>query len=195
MGSVTSTLADVAREIDRHAGTRGWDQPPRLYALADTAELVRREPALAAQLGLSGSAPADAITSIEQEPLPTDRPLDEVLATIAWPDEVIGAAIVVESLVLPPSAEADLPDPALPDPALPDPALPDPALPDPDGVDVAAWVARHPDRQDVRITVAVLRGGRRECVVRLRAHDTDESVLAGTDLAPALGNALATTLD
>jgi hypothetical protein len=172
---VTSTLANVAREIDRHAGSRGWDQPARLYALADTAELVRREPALAAQLGQSGSEPADevGITSIEQEPLPTDRPLDEVLATIAWPPEVIGCAIVIESLVLPPSVEADLPDP--------------------EEVDLAAWVAGHPDRQDVRITVAVLRNGDRECVVRLRDHDADESVLSGTDLAPALGDALVTT--
>lgn len=171
-----TALDHVAREIDRHAGTRGWDQPPRLYALADTAELARREPRLAAQLGLAGagSVPEGGLTPVEQDPLPTDRPLDEVLATITWPAEVVGCALVIESLVLPPTAEADLPDP--------------------DEVDVAAWVANHPDRSDVRITVAVLRDGSRECVVRLREHDAEAMVLAGADLAPALGDALATTL-
>jgi len=173
---VQTPLDQVAREIDRHAGSRGWDQPPRVYALADTAELARREPALAAQLGMAESGSADGgLTPIEQEPLPSDRPLDDVLATITWPPEVIGCALVIESLVLPPSAEADLPDPA--------------------EIDVAAWVASHPDRRDVRITVAVLRDGTRECVVRLRDHDTDASVLSGADIAPALGDALATTLD
>jgi hypothetical protein len=173
---VRTALDQVAREIDRHAGTRGWDQPPRLYALADTAELARREPGLAAQLGLTGPGAVPeggGLTPVEQDPLPTDRPLDEVLATITWPAEVVGCALVIESLVLPPTAEADLPDP--------------------DEVDVAAWVASHPDRRDVRITVAVLRDGSRECVVRLRDHDAEAMVLAGTDLAPALGDALATT--
>jgi hypothetical protein len=176
---VRVALDQVAREIDRHAAARGWDQPPRLYALADTGELVRREPALAAQFGLAGGGPSrtpeSGLTPVEQDALPTDRPLDDVLATISWPPEVLGCALVIESLVLPPTAEADMPDPH--------------------EVDIAAWVAGHPDRVDVRITVAVLRDGSRECVVRLRDHDTDESLLAGADLVPGLADALVTTLD
>ncbi len=147
-----AALDHVAREIDRYATFRGWDQPPRLYALADTAELARKEPALAAQLRLTEGDPTPEgnLTPVEQEPLPADRPLDDVLVTISWPPEVLGCALVIESLVLPPSAEADMPDP--------------------DEVDIAKWVAGHPDRVDVRITVAVLRDGSRECVVRLRDH-------------------------
>ncbi len=175
-------LDEVAREIDRHAAARGWDQPPRLYALASTAELVRMEPALASQLGLAADGrttpddmtPVD-LTPVEQEPLPADRPLDDMLATITWPAEVLGCALVIESLVLPPSAEAELPDP--------------------DEVDIAAWVAGHPGRQDLRITVAVLRDGSREFVIRLRGRDTEESVLTGSDLVPALADALVTTFD
>jgi hypothetical protein len=41
----------------------------------------------------------------------------------------------------------------------------------------------------------VLRDGSRYSALRLRKHDTDDEVLAGEDLVPALAEALAITLE
>jgi hypothetical protein len=169
-----SPLTQVVIEIEQHAARTGWERPATLYALVETADLLREEPGLAGQLGIDPDAVRPgALTPVEQESLPQDRPLDEVLAGIAWPPRVLGAALVVERLMLPPAAEAELPD----------------------GGDVASWVAEHPDRQEVRIAVGVLRDGSRDAAVRLRSHDEDVSVLSGPKLVPSLADALAATLE
>jgi hypothetical protein len=173
-------LTQAVIEIERHVAASGWDQPPRLYALVDTTDLLRAEPSLAATLGQpAGSSAeneskpaAESWTPIEQQDLPADTPLEDALARIVWPPTVHGCALVVERLMLPPSAEADLPTSG----------------------DVAAVVASHPDRQEVRISVGVLRDGRRASAVRLRTHDQDDSVVSGANLVPVLGDALAATL-
>lgn len=155
----------------------GWDQPARLFALVDTAKLRAQEPGLAAQLGLdSPESTTAALTPIEQEEIPRGKALDEFLATIAWPDAVAGCAMTVERLMLPPSAEASVPD-----------GLSDAQL--------TKWVARHPDRQEVRMTVAVLRNGARESAVRLREKDSPSEVLTGAGLVPGLAEALAATFE
>jgi hypothetical protein len=166
-------LVELVREIERYVATDGWDQNPRMFALARTTELVRLEPELAEALGAAGQDP-ESLTPIEQEQLEHERPLDEVLATTMWPAEVAGAAIVLERLVLPPSAEdvLDESDPA---------ALEDVA-------------ATHPDREDVRMAVVVTRDGQRVCAVRLRSHDVDAEVLVGENVVPRLADALAATL-
>lgn len=163
-------LTPVVLEIERHVADGGWDQPPRLFALAPTAELVTREPGLAAALGLT--AGDTGVTPVEQEEFPADRPLEDLLATIAWPDEVAGCALVLERIMLPPDAEDALPDTG----------------------DVAAAAAAHPGRRDVRMAVAVLRDGTRASALRLRDHDRDDEVLTGDDLVPRLADALAATL-
>jgi hypothetical protein len=166
-------LVELVREIERYVATDGWDQNPRMFALARTTELVRLEPELAEALGAAGQDP-ESLTPIEQEQLEHQRPLDEVLATTMWPAEVAGAAIVLERLVLPPSAEVVLEES---DPA----ALEDVA-------------ATHPDREDVRMAVVVTRDGQRVCAVRLRSHDVDDEVLVGENVVPRLADALAATL-
>jgi hypothetical protein len=168
-------LLEAVREIETYVADAGWDRPPRLFALADTATLLGREPALADALGVDPAA-APPLTPVEQDSLPTDRPLEDLLATIGWPSDVAGCALVVERLVLPPAAEADLPTDG----------------DDADGLAEAA--ATHRDRQDVRIVVGVLRDGSRECAVRLRSHDTTAEVLTGADLVPTLADALLATL-
>jgi hypothetical protein len=171
-----SPLTRAVLEIDEYVSGLGWDQPARLFALVDTARLRAQEPGLAAQLGLDGDQDSAGYTPIEQDEIPADRPLDEFLATIAWPDAVAGCALSVERLMLPASAEAAVPE----------------------GLDeekLAAWVAGHPDRQEVRMTVAVLRDGARDSALRLREKDSPTEVLTGKDLVPNLAEALAATFE
>ncbi|MFQ6142836.1 PPA1309 family protein [Streptomyces seoulensis] len=169
-------LTRAVLEIDEYASGLGWDQPARLFALVDTARLRTQEPALAAQLGLADEQETSGLTPIEQEEIPSNQPLDEFLATIAWPDAVAGCALTVERLMLPPSAEAQVPE-----------GLNEAKL--------AQWVAAHPERQEVRMTVAVLRGGGRDSAVRLREKDAATEVLTGSALVPGLADALAATFE
>jgi len=170
--AVSELLLQTLVEIERHVADSGWDQAPMLFALARTADLVVREPAFAAQLGLGvEELPEDALTPVEQDALP-DGPLDESLARIAWPEEVAGCALVQEVVMLPPEVEESMPR----------------------HVDVVDWASEHPQRREARLGVAVLRDGSRACTVRMRGEDEDE-LLVGPDLAPALADALAATLD
>lgn len=169
-----AALKAVVAELELHADATGWDRPPTLYALVDTAELVAAEPTLASQLGLTPQTVAPgSITPIEQESL-GDRPLDEALARIAWPDTVLGCALVHEVLVLPPDAEREQPVDA----------------------DPVAWASEHADRREVRMTVAVLRDGARAAALRVRPTGPEERAEAafGEDLAPNLAEALLATL-
>lgn len=167
-----SELRRAVREIDAALAGHGWDQPARLYALVDTARLVSSEPGLAGRLGLSSDAPPDGYTAVEQDELPPDRSLEDVLAGIEWPPEVDGCAAAVERLVLPPSAEEAMPD--------------DPA-------ELRTYASQHPDRHEVRIVAAALRDGQAHCTLRIRGHD-DGDLLEGADLVPGLVALISDTL-
>lgn len=168
----TEPLAVAALETERHVAVSGWDQNPRIFALVDTAELAAAEPGLVLD-GAADRAPG-ALTAIEQEDLPRTSSLESLLGRIAWPDTVHGAALAVERVVLPPGAERDLPE-------------------DPD--EAVDALAKHPQRQDVRLLVAVHRDGRAVCLLRQRANDRDDRVAVGEDIAPGLVHALRTTLE
>ncbi len=174
-------LTRAVLEIDEYTSGLGWDQPARLFALVNTARLRAQEPGLAGQLGLTGDeapdgAGASSLTPVEQDEVPAGTPLDEFLGRIAWPGTVDGCAITVERLMLPPSAESAVPD-------------------DLDEGQLAKWVAEHPERREVRMTVAVLRNGERESALRLREKDTSTEVLTGADLVPGLAEALTATFE
>jgi hypothetical protein len=164
-------LLSVVAEVEGHLAEAGWDQPPQLFALVDTEDLLRAEPQLAQSMGLVVSRPG-ALTPVAQEPL-GEVALDEQLASMVFGPEVLGVVIAHEVLVLPRSAEAAL-----------------------DDDDPAEAAADHPDRREVRMAVGVLRDGSRESVLRLRGKDggEDERVTGG-DLAPALSEALLATLE
>lgn len=171
-------LETVLAEIEAHVHAAGWDRAPALFALVRAGRFAADDPATAARLGLDQMA-ADALTPVEQEELPDD-PLDEVLAGIGWPDSVDGCALSQEILVLPPSAEADLPDADLPS-----------------GAADLAQVSAHPQRREARLVVGVLRDGTAATLLRLRGAggtDTDDDLLTGPDLAPNLTAALRGTL-
>lgn len=171
---VDPALAAAVLEIEAHIAESGWDQPARLYALVDTAQLVAREPALASAMGLDSASAAGSLTPVEQDQLSPDRPLETVLEQIVWPADVTGCAAVVERLVLPPDADAQIPE--------------DPAA-------AEEFAREHPDRQEVRIVAGVTRTGSTYCALRLRAHDDDQSVVGGGDLVPQLLALLGATLE
>lgn len=170
---VDPALAAAVLEIESHHAGAGWDQPARLYALVDTAALVRHEPALAAAMGLDQAAAEGSLTPVEQDQLTPDQLLETVLHSISWPPGVAGCAAVVERLVLPPGADDQLPD--------------DPAA-------AEEFAREHPDRQEVRIVAGATRAGATYCALRLRAHDDDQSVVGGRDLVPGLLELLVATL-
>lgn len=78
--------------------------------------------------------------------------------------------------MLPPSAEAQVPQ-------------------DLSEAQLTKWVAEHPERQEVRMTVAVLRDGSRDSALRLREKDSPTEVLTGPDLVPGLAEALTATFE
>jgi hypothetical protein len=163
-------LESTAAEIEAHVGLSGWDRGPALFALVRAAQFAVDEPDTAAKLGLEQAA-GDALTPIEQDDLP-EGALDEVLAQIGWPASVAGCALSQEIVILPPSAQAELPDDA--------------------GLSAAV---NHPQRREARLVAAVLRDGSSAVVLRLRGVDgTDDDLLTGADLAPNLVDALAATL-
>jgi hypothetical protein len=162
--------------VEGHVAEAGWDQPPQLFALVQTEQLLAAEPQLARTMGLVATHPA-ALTPIAQEPL-GEGPLDQQLASMVFGREVLGVVLAHEVLVLPPAAEAALAD------------ADDPA------VDVVTAAAEHPDRRDVRMVVGVLRDGSSACVLRLRGQTPEEDErVTGKDLAPALAAALLSTLE
>lgn len=166
-----AALFAVVGEVEEHVAEAGWDQPPQLFALVDTEELLCAEPQLAQTMGLVAARPG-SLTPVQQDDL-GEAPLDEALAAIEFGPEVLGVVLVHEVVVLPPAAEAAIGD-----------------------ADPVVYAATHPDRRDVRMVVGVVRDGSRECVLRLRGSDgqADDRV-TGPDLAPALADALLATLD
>lgn len=168
---MSDTLVAALAEIERHVGQAGWDQPARLFALVPTAHLIAAEPSLASQLARPGGVESDALSSIEQDGFHAGEDILDALAQITWPLAVQGVAIALERLFLPATLEAELPT---------------------DADAAAAFVAKHPERQDVRVVVGVLRDEATYGLARLRSNP--DELLAGAGLVPGLAAALGRTL-
>ncbi|WP_393916219.1 PPA1309 family protein [Halostreptopolyspora alba] len=166
-------IREAVMELERHSSEKGWDQPIRVYALVATTDLVEREPALAEMLGLGEDVAADDLTPVEQEPLPSEMSIEEALGRMAWPETVAGCALVMERLVMKGSDETVAP---------------------PEGTDTGQWAKDQPDAEEVRMVAGVLRDGSRHSALRMRKYDSEDQVLNGEDLVPALTSALALTL-
>lgn len=162
-------LNATVTEIERQLAEAGWDQPPKLYALVRTEELLRNEPQLA---DLLKDSDPEGLTPVEQEPIEED--VAELLARIEWPPSVEGCAFVNELYLLPDGATAERPE----------------------DVDETAWAETHPDARDVRLAVGVLRGGERSGTIRIRGvGEQEDDVLSARDLVPNLATALLATFD
>lgn len=168
--SLFTHLDPIVREVEAHVAGAGWDQSARLFALVPTKDLMEANPELSAELGLTGDL---LLTSVEQEIEVGKDGLEELLATIAWPDDVVGAIVIVERIVLPPEAEANLPKDS--------------------DVELVEAAHDHPDRRDVRILSAVLRTGENLNALRFRTYDAPEDVAIAPDLVPRLNEALLDT--
>jgi hypothetical protein len=125
-------------------------------------------------MGLDESSAEGSLTPVEQEPVRGDQPLEGLLEEIAWPETVDGTAVVLERLVLPPEADAQIPA---------------------DPVEAGEYARNHPLRQEVRLVAGVTRTGSTYCAMRLRAHDDAKSVVDGTDLVPGLIELLRSTFE
>ena len=156
-------------EIEHYVGLSGWDQPARLFALVPTAELKLAEPQLADALTVTSP---DALSSIEQDDFRDGDDLATTLGHIAWSDKVAGCALSLERTFLPAGFEGEAPE--------------DPA-------EAIAFVNSHPQRQDIRIVVGVLRDGTKWGMGRLQKNQ--DGVLADPDLAPGLADALIGTFE
>lgn len=166
-----AALAGAVRDIEIAAARAGWDHAPSLYALVPTARLVERADVpddIAAQLRAEWDGSEDHLSAIIQEDLPEDE-LEELLGHLAWPDEVAGAALTVERIIVPPEVEEEAPE---------------------DPEEALEFVSNHPARTDVRLAVGVLRTGETWTAVRARTFDSDDRVGTGPNLVPTLVEAL-----
>ncbi len=173
-GPGSAALIAALLELDRHVAAQGWEQPPRLFALVRTVELLAAEPELAGRLGpphAASAALADALSAVEQDDFASTDDLIGDLARISWPPMVSGCAVSLVRSFLPSTVEADVPA---------------------EDESAIAYVAAHPERQEVRVVVGVDRDGHRHGLGRL-ASQPDE-LLAAEDLVPGLALVLAHTL-
>jgi hypothetical protein len=174
----SANLPQVIREVEEFAATAGWDQPPQLFALVTTADLLAKHPDLGGQVD-----PGSPLTPVAQEPL-ADGDLAEALAGIAWPGTVAGCALVQEIVVLPPDAEAELHGESTPEQI-------DPV----DTERMRRIAAEHPKRREARLVAGVLRDGAAACVLRLRGDvEHPDEIVEHPELAPNLVDALRATL-
>lgn len=122
----------------------GWDQPVRVFALVRTAAALAADPDVAGLLETATVEEArrdpELLMVVEQEGLPAAADLEHLLAQLAWPESVHGAAISIERLVLPPAAQEE-------------------ADTITDAAERLAFLQARPDREDIRMVVGVLRSG------------------------------------
>jgi hypothetical protein len=161
-------LDAVVAEIERHLDTQGWGQPPRLYALVRTRDLLASQPQLAETLE---DADPDSYTPVEQDQIASN--VDELLPRIAWPEDVPGCALAHE-IVMVPDEVADA---------------------CPEGTDPAEWAAAHPGHRDLRAVAAVLRTGESAATLRVRGVDGEpDEVVVDPSVVPNMVTALRGTL-
>lgn len=77
---LTPDLESVLRDLDRHVGADGWNQPPRLFALV---------------------AQDEGFAVVEQAWESTGEDVLADLSRISWPPEVSGAALSVQRILEP----------------------------------------------------------------------------------------------
>ncbi|MFM9377345.1 PPA1309 family protein [Gordonia sp. VNK21] len=85
-------LGNALAQCALFAADRPWASPDLLFALVPTSELAAAAP------GLVDPADASALSPVLQETDP-EADLEALLATLAWPGQVAGCALVTEITV------------------------------------------------------------------------------------------------
>lgn len=172
------SIKEAVKEIESYVAGYGWDAPIRVFALIRSAEALADHPELSKELpadvSINAAESPEALFSVEQEDLPRADSVDSLLAQLAWPDAVAGAAVTCERITLPPEAEDDIPE--------------DPAA-------AEEFITNDPRREDVRMAVGVMRTGEAWCALRMKSYDADDSVLGSADMVPELVEALRATFE
>ena len=105
-------LAHVVLDIEKAASLVGWDHAPSLYALVRTATLLD-QPDLPEELKDALRQEWDGtdthLSAIIQEDFQGED-LEDMLAHLAWPPSVVGAALSLERVIVPPEVEAQAPE-------------------------------------------------------------------------------------
>lgn len=166
-----TALQKVTTDLERDNAKKGWDQPPALYALVPTKDLLQLEdlaPAARVDLEETWDGSETHLAAVLQAALQEDN-VEDFLPRIVWPDSVAGAALSVERIIVPPEVEDDAPE-------------------DPD--EALEYISNHPARTDVRLTIGVSREGESWCLIRTKTFDDDNTVACGEELIPSLVEAL-----
>lgn len=169
--TMMSPLQRVTTELEQENAKKGWDQPPALYALVPTKDLLQLEdlaPGARTDLQETWDGSDSHLAAVLQAALQEDN-VEEFLPRIVWPDSVSGAALSVERIIVPPEVENEAPE-------------------DPD--EALEYISNHPARTDVRLTIAVNREGESWCLIRTKTFDDDTTVASGDQLVPSLVEAL-----
>ena len=169
-------LASAMLQAEALVARDGWGQRPQLFSLATKSSLEAGafEPAdgldpadrLELAAGLEDAEP-DALIPMLMENVPLDEPFD-FLATVRWPEKIVGCVLVTESVSLP-RADEDVPD-------------------DPDAAE--QWARDRSGNGASRLAVGVTRTGGYVCGVRLPG---DDHVQIRADLADDIVAALLET--
>lgn len=168
-------LAHVVVDIERTAARVGWDHAPTLYALVRTQDFLQHDglpEELVASIRAEWDGSPEALSAIIQDDLYSDD-LENVLGHLAWPPTVVGAALTVERVIIPPEVEEQAPE---------------------DPEEAIAFISAHPARTEVRLAAGALRSGETWVALRARPFDSDDKVGQGSELAPGLTDALLASL-
>lgn len=130
-------LGRALRDCAAFATEQGWGAPPALFALVPTEVLRRQAPEVLADDDHSELSPVLQETEVADD----DAALDELLASLSWPAQVAGAALIREIIVLPPGAEP---------------------------ADTREAAAARPESRQARLIAGVTRNGHRLALLSLR---------------------------
>ena len=162
--SQVESLVLAMLEAESHVDSKGWGEPPRLYALTKQTSSIDTSHELATEM--RDARPA-ALIPVEREPLPHGN-LIEVLASIHWQEDVVGCVLVAERAASPLRGEEG--------------AFVDPTA--------GQWACMDPDGRPARLAVGVCRNLEYTCGLRIKG---DEGVQIRTELAEDLVTALLAT--
>ena len=97
MSTREDSIKEAVKEIESYVSTFGWDGPIRVFALIRSAEALADHPELVDQLpsdvSLNAAESEESLFSVEQEDLPPADSIEALLAQLAWPEAVAGAAV------------------------------------------------------------------------------------------------------